>query len=203
MTRLLSASGEDHLSREHLREALLHSVILAGVAVASYWLVSHALGQIYSISKDDDRLGAMWAVIASVFVYRFTYRDSLKAAMSRAAATFLAIVLCLVYLTWLPFHLWGLAVLLGAGTLIMLLAGRPDDIVSTAATITVVLVVAAVTPRDAWEQPLLRLVDTLVGIVIGLVGAWIDLHLRPALRLPIDAAPPARESAPGPGATRP
>jgi hypothetical protein len=29
------------------------------------------------------------------------------------------------------------------------------------------MVVAAISPQDAWQQPLLRLVDTIVGIAVG------------------------------------
>jgi hypothetical protein len=28
-------------------------------------------------------------------------------------------------------------------------------------------------PADAWEQPLLRLFDTVVGVAIGVAGKWI------------------------------
>jgi hypothetical protein len=37
------------------------------------------------------------------------------------------------------------------------------------------MVVAAVSPNHAWKQPILRLVDTIVGVVVGVVGAWISL----------------------------
>jgi hypothetical protein len=30
------------------------------------------------------------------------------------------------------------------------------------------MVVAAISPQDAWQQPLLRLVDTIVGIAVGI-----------------------------------
>jgi hypothetical protein len=33
-------------------------------------LVRHGLARIHSVSQDDDFLGGMWPVIATVFVYR-------------------------------------------------------------------------------------------------------------------------------------
>ena len=35
-----------------------------------------------------------------------------------------------------------------------------------------ILVVAAVTPQRAWQQPILRLADTVVGVTVGIVAAW-------------------------------
>ena len=66
-----------------------------------------------------------------------------------------------------------MAALIGLGTVAMALLGRRDDIVTTGITITVVMVVAAMSPEDAWHQPLLRLADTVVGIAIGVACKWI------------------------------
>jgi uncharacterized membrane protein YccC len=43
----------------------------------------------------------------------------------------------------------------------------------TGITTVVVMVVAADNPHDAWHQPLLRLMDTLIGIAIGVACKWI------------------------------
>jgi hypothetical protein len=66
----------------------------------------------------------------------------------------------LPYLLIFPFTHVGLAALLGIGTLIMAVLGRRDDIVTTGITTAVVMVVAAMSPQTAWQQPLLRRVDT-------------------------------------------
>jgi uncharacterized membrane protein YccC len=78
--------------------------------------------------------------------------------------------------TLFPYYLWGLAILIGVGAVAMSLLSRPDDIITTGITTAVVMVVAAVSPNHAWKQPILRLVDTIVGVVVGVVGAWISLR---------------------------
>jgi len=55
----------------------------------------------------------------------------------------------------------------------MVLPERREEIISSAVTTIVVMVVAVLSPADAWKQPLLRLFDTLVGIAIGVAGKWI------------------------------
>jgi hypothetical protein len=39
------------------------------------------------------------------------------------------------------------------------------------------MVVAAMSPSDAWQQPLLRLVDTVVGIGVGVACKWVGSFL--------------------------
>jgi uncharacterized membrane protein YccC len=63
--------------------------------------------------------------------------------------------------------------LTGASALIVTLAGRPGDAVTAAITTAVVMGVVAVTPQDAWQQPILRLVDTAVGVAVGGVAVLL------------------------------
>jgi hypothetical protein len=45
---------------------------------ASYLLVTHALGGVGSIAKPDDELGGMWAVLATIFVFRARRHHALE-----------------------------------------------------------------------------------------------------------------------------
>jgi uncharacterized membrane protein YccC len=162
--------------------ALADSVVLAVACLVTYLLVAKVLARIHPVSPDDDLLGGMWAVLATIFVNRSSYQQSLAAAVSRTAATLISFVYCLLYLAFLPFHVWALPVLIGFSALTATLIGRPGDAITAAITSAVVLVVAAVSPQDAWEQPILRFVDTVVGVAIGVASAWFDLNvIRPRL----------------------
>ena len=112
------------ISEQKIRAALLHSLGLAVACLVTYELTTQVLSQVHSISPSDDLLGGMWAVIATVFVYRTTYQESVTAAWSRSIATLLSFLLCLVYLLIAPFHPWALAALIGIGALILPLMGR-------------------------------------------------------------------------------
>jgi uncharacterized membrane protein YccC len=80
----------------------------------------------------------------------------------------------------------GMAALIGIGVVVVTLAGRPEDTVTTGITTTVVMVVAALSPHDAWLQPIFRFFDTLVGVAVGVAGAWIGSR---AIRFPPGPAP--------------
>jgi hypothetical protein len=67
-----------------------------------------------------------------------------------------------------------MATLIGIGTVVMVWLGRPDDVITTGITTAVVMVVAAISPEHAWKQPILRVVDTIVGAGIGITGAAIS-----------------------------
>src|SRR6516165_8160281 len=148
---------------------------MALACFVSYSVTTHALSPF--VAEPDALLGGMWATVATVFVFRDTRAGSWAAGVSRLIATVVSFALCLAYLLVLPFHPAGLAALLGVGTLSMMALGRRDDIVTTGITTTVVMVVAAMSPQDAWHQPLLLLADTVVGVAIGVACKWIGSFL--------------------------
>jgi uncharacterized membrane protein YccC len=150
---------------------------LAFAALMSYELATRILTSATS-SRDDQLLGGMWSVVATVFVCRETYKDSVRSALSRIAATSLSFMLCLGYLLLFPFSSWGMTVLIAIGAVILIIIGRPGEVITTSITTTVVMVVAGISPQHAWRQPILRLVDTLIGIAVGITAAWIAKSLR-------------------------
>jgi hypothetical protein len=135
--------------------------------LVTYWLATHLLSRVHSVGRDDDLLGGMWAVLATIFVLRDSFGKSVAAAVSRMAATSVSFALCLIYLAFLPFH-----------ALAVMLLGRPGDAVTAGITTAVIMVVAAVSPQHAWERPILRLADTIVGVAVGAVAAWAGLQVK-------------------------
>lgn len=159
------------------RPAILHSLALAIACLVTYWLTVHGLGRIHSVSAADDALGGIWAVIATVFVFRTTYDGSAAAARSRMSATLLSFALCLIYLLVLPVDAVGMAAMIGVSGLAATLLGRSQDAVTASITTAIVLGVASLSPHDVWQQPILRLVDTALGTAVGLGTAWVALRL--------------------------
>jgi uncharacterized membrane protein YccC len=157
------------------RSDFIHASEMAAACLVTYWTTTYGLSQF--VDRDNDLLGGMWAVIATVFVFRDSRIDSLTAGTARLLATTVSFALCLPYLWVFGFTPFGMVILLGLGSVIMVLLGRRDDIITTAITTTVVMVVAAISPLDAWQQPVLRLVDTVVGIGIGVAFRWIGSSL--------------------------
>jgi uncharacterized membrane protein YccC len=152
-----------------------YALDMAIACFISYSLITYVLAPF--VATPDAFLGGMWATVATLFVFRETRANSWSAGISRLSATCVSFALCLAYLLILPFHPAGLAALLGIGTVIMIYLGRREDIVTTGITTTVVMVVAAMSPQDAWHQPLLRLADTVVGIAVGVACKWIGSFL--------------------------
>jgi uncharacterized membrane protein YgaE (UPF0421/DUF939 family) len=153
----------------------VYALDMAVACLISYSIITHVLAPF--VAEPDALLGGMWAAVATVFVFRETRASSLAAGISRLIATCVSIALCLAYLVIFRFHPVGLAALLGIGTVIMMYLGRRDDIVTTGITTVVVMVVAAMSPQDAWHQPLLRLADTVVGIAVGVACKWVSSSL--------------------------
>jgi uncharacterized membrane protein YgaE (UPF0421/DUF939 family) len=154
---------------------VVYALNMAIASFITYWIMTHSLSRF--VDGPSDFLGGMWAVAATVFVFRETSLRSLSAGFARLIATCVSFTLCLLYLLLFPFTPVGMAVLIAIGTMVMALLGRRDDIVTVGIITVVVMVVAAMSPSDAWQQPLLRLVDTVVGIGVGVACKWFGSFL--------------------------
>ena len=154
---------------------MIYALEMSIACGVSYWIITYGLASF--VDRDSDFLGGMWAAVATVFVFRDTRANSLSAGLARLIATCVSFALCLVYLLLFPFEPLGMALLIGIGTLVMMLLGRREDIITTGITTAVVMVVAGMSPHDAWQQPLLRLIDTVIGIAIGIACIRIGSFL--------------------------
>ncbi len=160
----------------------IHAVALGGAVLASWYLVVGWKGHLTFLSRSTWQLAGMWTVVATIFVYREKFSDSRTSAASRMSSTLVSFVLTLAYLSLFPFTAWGLAIVVGLGALIVDVAGRPQDSVTTGITTAVVMVVAALGPAsEAWTQPIVRLGATAIGAVIGLGAAEVTRRCLAAL----------------------
>jgi uncharacterized membrane protein YccC len=157
----ISVNASNHLSTY----TVVHAITMALACLISYWVMTALLNPL--VAKDDDLLGGMWAAIASAFVFRDTGQATLLAGACRLVATFVSFTLCLIYLWFAKPSTWGMALILTVGTLMMVLLHRRDEIITTGITTIVVMVVSILNPADALNQPLLRLIDTVVGLSVG------------------------------------
>jgi uncharacterized membrane protein YgaE (UPF0421/DUF939 family) len=142
-----------------------YSASMAIAAGISYWIMTYGLSRL--VDSATDYLGGMWAAVATIFVFRDTRRASMSAAAQRFMATCVSYALCQIYFLIFPFKAVGMVALIGIGTLILMILRWREDIVTTGITTVVVMVVAAIDPGKAWLQPPLRLLDTVVGMAVG------------------------------------
>lgn len=156
---------------ERLSKAdVVYAIALTIASLISYVLTYYILEPF--VNQPNDFLGGLWATIATVFVFREGRNPSLRAAGARFFATCVSCVLTFVYLLLLPFSPVGMAVIIGLGAIVVMLLGRREDVVTTGITTAVIMVAASLGSASlAWTIPPLRLLDTVIGIVVG-VGCW-------------------------------
>jgi uncharacterized membrane protein YgaE (UPF0421/DUF939 family) len=145
----------------------------AGLGMAclvAYWVMISLLPGLTGTSSTP--VAIIWAVISAAFVYKDTRSHSMSAGISRLIGTLISVVLCSAFLALFRPSPVGMAILIAIGTIATIWLDRPGEIGVTAITTAVVMIVATSEPQDAWQQPLLRLLDTVVGIIVGVVCKW-------------------------------
>jgi len=172
------------MKHEYLKRAstwdVVYSINMGIACLIAYAIMTWIL--VSSTSRDDDLLGGMWAAVAAAFVFRDTRAHSLSAGIARLIATCVSFALCLLYLAFISPSAVGISILVTVGTLVMIASKRREDIVTTAITTIVVMVVAIISPEHAWHQPLLRLLDTVIGIGVGVTCKWAASKIFAGLR---------------------
>src|ERR1700756_6014310 len=115
-------AGHEGRNRQKVSPAdMIYALEMTIACAISYWITTSGLAAF--VDESSDFLGGMWAVVATVFVFRDTRIDSLSAGLARLIATCVSFALCLLYLLLFPFQVLGMAVLIGLGTLVMMLLG--------------------------------------------------------------------------------
>ena len=165
-------SARSLLPLERLSPSDLTFVLALTIACAiSYSVTVYILHPI--VDRDNDLLGGMWAAVAAAFVFRDTRAHSASAGLSLFVATCVSFSLCMLYLTFLPPASIAIPILVTLGAVAMMMLKRREDIITTTITTIVVMVVAIINPAHARAQPPLRLLDTMVGIAIGVAFKWV------------------------------
>ena len=154
-----------------------------GIACAvTYFLATQVLSSL--VVESNSLLGGMWATASTIYVFRETRDTSVSALVSRLIATFVSFLLCFLYIAAKqPVNALGIGFLVGLCTIIMMLVNRRDAVVTAGITTVVVVVAAKLDPEHALLQAPLRLLDTVVGVLIG--AAFKLTALRAAERFGI------------------
>jgi len=150
---------------------VLYAVSMAVARLVAYWIALYGFAS--GFSKPSVTIGAMWAAIAAAFVFRDSRTQAFSAGISRLRATTVSFALCQMYLFFLPPTAVGMAVIIVAGTLILTAFRWREDIITTTITTIVVMVLSQLDPQNAWYQPMLRFLDTLLGVAVGVACKWL------------------------------
>src|ERR1700758_3558717 len=119
--------GTSVRSERHTDQAISHGVLLAVCCLLSYKIIIVLLTVSRFVPRDDELLGGMWAVVATIFVFRRCYEESANAALMRVSATLFSFGLCLIYLLIFPFRPWGMVTLIAIGAIVLEAIGRSED----------------------------------------------------------------------------
>ncbi|PPG92855.1 hypothetical protein C5C39_02265 [Rathayibacter sp. AY1F3] len=179
------------MKRRFTRQDAASAIVLGVACAVVFVLLNDIVGPLLSEPSESREIGAMWAVVSTIFVFRAHLTERLQDARTRITATTVSLVICLAYLLIFPVTAVGVGAVIAAGAVLVVLVGRPQDASLTGITSTVVLVVADLGPAsDRWLQPLLRMLDTTIGIAVGFLAAaaftWAAGRLTPSTRQPLE-----------------
>jgi uncharacterized membrane protein YgaE (UPF0421/DUF939 family) len=171
-----SSAGNPGRVAGYLREcaaALLTAVQFALVAAISF-SIALIISTHFPGSSDSVMIGALWALISAIVVLQDTRSSTIKTAWLRIFGSCIGAVFSAVYLTFFPFSLAGMGILIGIVVFVCVLLRIPGHLRLAALTVGIVMVISALNPAI---PPVINAADRFVEVIIGssvaVCAAWI------------------------------
>ncbi len=120
-------------------------------------------------------VGGLWSMISALVVLQSSRRHTIDSSLRRVLGTLVGAVLSGVYLSVLPFSIWGMVGCVGVTVLIGEAAGAPDHARLAAITVVIVMGTAVANPAvSPVVSAALRFTEACIGtaVAVGAVFLW-------------------------------
>ena len=126
-------------------------------------------------------LGGLWSMISSLVVLQSSRRHTIKSSWRRVLGTLIGALLSGLYLSVLPFSIWGMVACVGVTVLIGEMAGAPDHARLAAITVVIVMGTAVANPSVApVVGAALRFTEACIGTAVAVTAVFLWPQQRPA-----------------------
>jgi uncharacterized membrane protein YccC len=132
-------------------------------------------------------VGGLWSMVSSLVVLQSSRRHTIHSSWRRVFGTLIGALLSGLYLSVLPFSIWGMVACVGVTVLIGEAAGAPDHARLAAITVVIVMGTAVANPAvSPVVDAALRFAEACIGtaVAVGAVFLWPQAKAAEA-----DAAP--------------
>jgi|LakMenEpi03Aug12_release.lakeMendotaPanAssembly.Ray.scaffolds.fasta_scaffold400913_2 uncharacterized membrane protein YccC len=116
------------------------------------------------------KIGGLWAAISAIVVTQSSRRETTSSASLRIIGSAVGALISALYLSFLPFHPVGMAVVLFATVVICAALRIPSHARLAAITVLVVMVTASLDPKLSPQlNALLRLIESCIGTAMAVL----------------------------------
>lgn len=155
--------------------ALLTAIQFALVATISFSLAFLLSAYIPYSTGDSVMIGAMWAMISAIVVTQDTRSSTISTAWLRIFGSFIGATFSAAYLTFFPFSLVGMGILIGIVVFVCVLLGIPGHLRLAALTVGIVMVISALNPAiPPFINAADRFFEVIIGSTVAIGAAWIS-----------------------------
>ena len=122
----------------------------------------------------SEAIGGLWALISGVAVLQATRRDTWASAWLQVMGTFIGAVVSTVYLSFLPFNPFSMAVVIGVVMLLCKVLGIPEHARLASIAVAVIMVVSTLHPGlNPVLNAALRFTESCIGTALAVVAVLI------------------------------
>lgn len=157
-------------------DAYVRSIYITILVIMAY-LLGYEFDLMAPLHGGAAVVGALWAAVTVLAVYkddRVATRDSFFSTMG--SALFGAAV-ALVYLVWIPPHMWDLALIIVLAMLLSQALGFSDRGRQVVSTLLIIVIFSHLNELNPWMNAGMRTAEVLIGASVGLLGGYFGEKL--------------------------
>jgi len=159
-----------------LATALQFAIVSAVSFSLALWLSTVLPG-----SPESDMIGAMWAMISAIVVTQDTRSATISTAWLRIFGSLIGAVFSAVYLTFFPFSIVGMGILIGVVVFTCLLIRMPTYLRLAALTTGIILIISVQNPAiPPVVNAATRFLEVIIGSSVAVAAAWVWQYFFPS-----------------------
>ena len=147
------------------------------LAVVIAYLLGFGLNQLFHLGNSV--IGGLWCAISGILMIQTLMQESFKMGWSRLWGSLVGGIISAIVATFTGYHIWSLCVCIFLTVVAVKLCRIQSTLRIAGITVVVVMIIGMATPNvPAWQNSLMRVVESAMGITVGISIVWLCLPIR-------------------------
>ncbi len=157
-------------------DAYLRTVTITVLVLVAYFL-GYELNEVVPAHVTNAVIGALWSAVTVLAVFRDSWTETRLTFWSTLFSGLLGAGAAVLYLLFLPAHMWTLGAVMALSLLLGQALGFSDRGRQVVSTLLLIVIFSHLNASNPWLNASMRMAEVVIGAGVGLVGGYLVRNL--------------------------